>query len=108
MKQSLTPSVTTEKIWTLASGDNANWLTADHYKKQLNQRDIISSDIKHLLRTGYVYAEGTESSVSGLWKYRMEGKTPNSNNRTIAVVVIPDFSDRSIKFVTVFWRDSDG
>jgi len=108
VKQSLTPSVTTEKIWTLASGDNANWLTADHYKKQLNERDIISSDIKHLLRTGYVYAEGTESLVSGLWKYRMEGKTPNSNNRTIAVVVIPDFSDRSIKFVIAFWRDSDG
>ena len=107
MKQSLTPSVATEKIRTLASDDNANWWTTDHYKKQLNERDTISSDIKHLLRAGYVYKEGTESTVPGLWKCQLEGQTPNSNNRTIVVVIISDFSDRSIKFVTVFWRDGD-
>jgi hypothetical protein len=28
---------------------------------------------KHLLRTGYAYKEGTESTVPGLWKYQLEG-----------------------------------
>ena len=96
-----------KKVRTLAGDDSTDWWITDHFKNQLKERNIISSDIKHLLRTGYVYKEGTESTVPGLWKYQLEGQTPNSNNRTIVVVIIPDFSDRSIKFVTVFWRDGD-
>ena len=107
MKQCLTPGGATKKIWKLAGDDNTDWWITDHFKNQLKERNIISSDIKHLLRTGYVYKEGTESTVPGLWKFQLEGQTPNSNNRTIVVVIIPDFSDKSIKFVTVFWRDGD-
>ena len=73
MKQCLTPGGATKKIWKLAGDDNTDWWITDHFKNQLKERNIISSDIKHLLRTGYVYKEGTESTVPGLWKYQLEG-----------------------------------
>jgi hypothetical protein len=65
--------VAAKKVRTLAGDDSTDWWITDHFKNQLKERNIISSDIKHLLRTGYVYKEGTESTVPGLWKYQLEG-----------------------------------
>ena len=107
MKKCLEPSKATEKIRELGKDDHSDWWITRHFKDRMEERHLINSDVKHLLRTGFVYEEGEPSTVRGLWKYRVTGKTPNSNNRSVVIVVIPDFSDRSLKFVTIFWRDAD-
>ena len=107
MGKSLTPAKATEKIRGLAQDEHLSLYFTSHYRQRLEERQLINSDTLHLLSTGFVYEEGEPSTVRGLWKYRVTGKTPNSNNRSVVIVVIPDFSDRSLKFVTIFWRDAD-
>ena len=46
-----------------------------------------------------------ESTVGGLFKYVIEGISPNSSGRVVKVVVIPDLSEKHIKVVTVMWKD---
>jgi hypothetical protein len=58
-----------------------------------------------VLRQGYVYADPEPSTVSGLFKYKVEGQSPNSGARFLRMVVIPDRRASEIKVVTVMWRD---
>jgi len=72
--------------------------------ERLRQRDLLTGDILHVLKNGFVYDEPEESTQLGLFKYRMEAGTPNSGNRTVRVVIVPD--DRGhviIKVITVMW-----
>ena len=60
-------------------------------------------DVKHVLRRGFVYGEPREATRAGFFKYLIGATTPNSDGRTVGVVVIPD--KRAMKLVTVMWRD---
>ena len=53
----------------------------------------------------FVYEDGDESTRKGLFKYKMEGTAPNSNNRCIRVVVIPSPQACEAKIVSVMWVD---
>jgi len=68
-------------------------------------RDLILGDVLHVLRPGFVYAEGQPSTRSGFFKYAMECRTPNSGSRTVRVIVIPAPQGCSAKLVTVMWAD---
>lgn len=74
-----------------------------HAKEQMLDRGLIMGDVLHLLKGGFVYDE-PEAATRGHFKYRVEGTTPNSDGRTVRVVVIPS-GDCHIKIVTVMWRD---
>lgn len=95
----------TEKIRELAADDLTTWIQRVHFKEQLEKRSLIVADVRYLLKYGYVYDDAEKSSQDGFWKYKVEGKTPNSHNRSLAVVIIPDFHTKMLKFITIFWKD---
>jgi len=70
----------------------------------MQERSLIMADLLHLLKTGFVYQEAEPSSRDGLFKYKIEGPTPNSDGRTVRAVVIPG-SGCAMKIVTGMWRD---
>jgi hypothetical protein len=67
-------------------------------------RELISGDILYVLKNGFVYNPGQQSTRIGLYKYQMESPSPNSGGRTVRVVVIPCPSCAA-KVVTVMWVD---
>jgi Domain of unknown function (DUF4258) len=76
-----------------------------HAKDQLRERGLIISDLIYLLQNGFVYDRPEEATRPPYWRYQMQCTTPNSKNREVRVVVIPDRQRKGIKFVTVMWVD---
>ena len=101
----LSPRKATETIRKRASDDafNIRWTT--HAGDQIKDRGLIMGDVLHVLRHGFIYEEGEQSTRNGLFKYKMEGTAPNSNNRCIRVVVIPSPQASEAKIVSVMWVD---
>ncbi len=73
----------------------------------MEDRGLLTGDILHVLKHGYVHAPGEKSTRPVHYKYQMEGTTPNSNGRKIRIVVIP-LPDCGVKVLTVMWVDEDG
>ena|SRR5260370_37305555 len=78
-----------------------------HAREQMLLRGLIVSDVLHVIRHGFVYERGEESTRDGFFKYKMECVTPNSNGRTVRLVLIPSQSCW-IKVVTAMWADEKG
>lgn len=76
-----------------------------HSKDQMATRELLVGDILHILKYGFVYYEGENSTRPGCYKYKMECTTPNSGTRTVRIVVIPSLREQMIKVVTVMWTD---
>jgi hypothetical protein len=100
-----TPARATERIRALANDDAFDIHLTSHAKAQMLSRGLILGDVLHVLRHGFVYAEGQPSTRPGFFKYAMECRTPNSGNRTVRVIVIPAPQGCSAKLVTVMWTD---
>ena len=75
-----------------------------HARDRMIERGLIVSDVLHVIRHGFVYERGEQSTRDDLHKYQMECVTPNSNGRTVRLVLIPS-SSGWIKVVTVMWVD---
>lgn len=78
-----------------------------HAKERMAERSIIISDVLYLLRNGFVYKDAASAKTNGYFKYEIECQTPNSANRSIRLVVIPNYNTMSIKIVTVMWVDEE-
>lgn len=78
---------------------------SEHAKERLAERDLITSDILYVLRKGFVYQDPEPATKKGLYKYKMESRTPNSNNRTVRVIIVPNPTNCGIKVITVMWSD---
>lgn len=63
------------------------------------------SDLIYVLKTGLVYEDPEPSTVQGLYKYKVEGRSPNSGSRFLRVVVVPDEPSCQLKAITIMWRD---
>ena len=100
--ESLSPADATDFI-RKKSSENLDILLTAHTKQQMEERGLIMGDITHVLKFGFVYERGESATQLGYFKYKMECETPNSNGRVVRVVVIP--SQKSMKIVTVMWRD---
>lgn len=92
---------------------NSNRLyRSDHAMERMEQRGIIMSDLLYLLKNGHVEPEREKATVPNmnweqhkLWKYKITGHTPNSDNRKLqSVFIIPD-TKGGIKIVTIMWQD---
>ena len=103
--EKLSPSQATEHIRELAHNLNLDLHVTIHALDQMADRDLLTGDALVILKKGFVYEDPKPSSQQGLWKYKMIGVTPNSSNREVAVIVIPDFANHAIKLVTMFWVD---
>jgi hypothetical protein len=99
-----TPAQATERIRSIANGV-FSFSYKLHAQDQMAERGLISGDILYLLRNGFVYEAAVESTRKPYWKYQMQCKTPNSGNREVRVVVIPDWTRKGLKIVTVMWAD---
>ena len=75
-------------IHRYAKSPHLVFVNTEHAKKRMKERDIISSDIMHILQYGRLAGIREETSRRGYHSYKMCRKTPNSGNREICVVVI--------------------
>lgn len=71
----------------------------------MDDRGIIVGDVTYVLRNGIVYQNAVEATRKNLWKYQIESKAPNSKNREIRIVVIPDWKEKGFKLITIMWAD---
>jgi hypothetical protein len=104
IKEPWTPAQATERIRTIASGEH--YLSYKrHALDQIAARGLVLGDILYLLKNGFVHEEAEESTRKPYWKYQMQCRTPNSNNREVRAVVIPDWKKKGFKVITVMWAD---
>ena len=75
-----------------------------HARDQMQVRDLIVSDVLHVLKHGFVYETPEQATQVGCFKYKIETSTP-AGPRVVRVVAIPWASPAEIKIVTVMWRD---
>ena len=78
-----------------------------HAKDRIDERNLIISDIHYVLKHGIVRTDPVSSTVKGLYKYQVEGKSPNSACRFLRIVVVPDEKSLHIKVITAMWRDEN-
>ena len=105
-RQPWQPVVATRRINEMAKDLSLDLYYTEHALIRIDQRNLILSDLLYLLRNGFVVCEEPEQSTQkGLYKYLIDGKTPNSDARYLRIVVIPDEKSNQIKVVTAMWRD---
>jgi hypothetical protein len=68
------------------------------------ERDLTMGDLLYVLKNGFVYEPPEQATQPGLWKYKIETRSPNSN-RVVRAVVIPDASKNWAKILTLMWAD---
>ena len=105
MPKSLSPAKATKDINKLARDPLCNLSKSPHAEDRLEERTILTSDLLYLLKNRFIYELAEASTRIDLWKYKIEGVTPNSNGRTITAIIIPDFKTKHIKIVTCYWKD---
>jgi Domain of unknown function (DUF4258) len=103
--QPWSPADYTTEIRRIAIHPKLTLSRTKHFVERLLERDLIMSDALYVLKNGFVYDVHEDSSQPGLYKYRTETRTPNSSNRNVRLVVIPDATKCWIKIVTVMWVD---
>jgi hypothetical protein len=99
------PADATDVVRALAKSEGLTVTWTNHARGQMAIRDLIAGDILFVLKNGFVYEEAQESTQPGFYKYLPESRSPNSGNRSVRVVVIPDPERRWMKIVTVMWVD---
>lgn len=75
----------------------------EHARDRLLERGLIQGDVLHVLKNGMIFADPEESTRPNFFKYRIEGRSPNSGGRTVRVVVIPNPKTLDLKVITVMW-----
>jgi hypothetical protein len=95
----------TVRIREMASDESftINW--TEHVRDQMSRRDLIMGDVLHVLKYGFVHQDAEPATQEGLYRYTIECVTPNSNSRTVKVVVIPSPNKCHAKIITVMWAD---
>jgi hypothetical protein len=99
------PAQATERIRWICSGPAPDLSYKAHARDRLVERSLIVGDLIHVLKYGFVYERPQLATPAPSWKYQIQCTTPNSNNREVRVVVIPDWERKAIKVVTVMWAD---
>lgn len=100
----LIPARATEQIRKKRNSEDFGIFWTAHAKEQMLERGLISGDVLHLLKTGFVYEEGKPATQLGFFKYKMDAVTPNSNGRTVRAIIIPA-NNSGLKIVSVMWVD---
>ena len=93
-------------IRAVAAGDHTLSLTI-HANEQMDERGLWTGDALYVLKNGFVHAPPQKSTRPAFYKYKMDSKTPNSNNRILRAVVLPDSVHKELKLITVMWKDED-
>lgn len=94
----------TKEINACANSATLDLTFVNHVKDRLRERGLIMSDLLYVLRRGFVLEDPMPATRAGYFKYLIEATTPNSEGRTVGVIVIPDGA-RMLKVITIMWRD---
>ncbi len=70
----------------------------------MRERDLIVSEVLHVLKFGFIYEDPEPATQKGCYKYKVESTSP-AGARVVRVVAIPWAEPPEIKIVTVMWRD---
>lgn len=97
----------TSIIRNLAKDINLNIAFTQHVTVRMSERNLIMSDILFALRNGFVRIDPIESTMASLYRYSMDSKTPNSANRSVRIVSVPDPIGCGIKLISVMWVDEN-
>jgi hypothetical protein len=97
------PADATDAIRSIALGAFDFVLTV-HAKEHMADRNLITSDVLHILKNGFVYEQPVNATQPNCFKYQIESATPEGP-RVVRVVVIPGVSPLMLKVVTVMWKD---
>lgn len=100
----LSPAKATHQLREYGASLDLDLYWTDHATEQMDDRDLLMSDVLHVLKYGFVHNNGVSTSQPGHFKYEMECTTPNSGNRTVRIVFIPSQSC-AVKIITVMWAD---
>lgn len=73
--------------------------------QRLADRGLLTGDVLFVLKYGFVYGDPTPATRPDFYRYEMESRTPNSDGRSVRVVVIPDAMNLICKIVPVMWVD---
>jgi hypothetical protein len=99
------PGGATTRINDIARNKQCDLALTVHTRERLAQRGLVIGDLLYVLKNGYVYEEPEESTIVGLYKYKIESQSPNSGARFLRAVVVPDEQSCQIKAITIMWRD---
>jgi hypothetical protein len=105
LREPWSPADATTAIRKLAINERFTITWASHARQRIAERDLTVGDLLYVLKNGFVYKSPEQATQPGLWKYEIETRSPNSGNRVVRVVVIPDPSKNWAKIVTVMWAD---
>ena len=98
------PADATDRIRNLAAG-NFMLILTKHAQEQMRARDLSTGDIAHVLKTGFIHEDAEASTREDLYKYKVDGRSPNHESRVVRVVAIPSTNPPAVKIVTVMWKD---
>lgn len=79
----------TDNIRAIAAHKSLSLTYTLHAKEQMAERDLIIGDINYVLKHGFVHTDAQPSTREHFYKYRIECRSPNSNNRMVRIFVIP-------------------
>jgi len=99
------PGRATDQVREMALQDEFDIYYTRHSKDQMADRNLLMGDVLHILKNGFIYEEPEAATREGCYKYQMECDTPNSGNRSVRIVIIPDAINSSVKVITVMWID---
>lgn len=105
MQEPWLPADATTIIRTMALNRNLGLFLKVHAKGQMSDRGIIMSDVLYILKNGFVYEDPRPATQNGFFRYAIESKSPNSESRSIRLIIIPEESACNFKLVTVMWVD---
>jgi len=98
------PAEATECLRAKARDPEFSIARTAHFSERLAERGFVMGDVLHLFKHGFVLEGVQPTTRPHEFKYILEGVTPNSGGRTVAVVVIPSPTP-VVKLITVMWKD---
>ena len=98
------PAEATRRINQKARDSSFSVALKGHAEEQIIARNLLIGDVLQVLQNGFVFEDPEPAREKGAFRYRVEGKTPNSGGRTVRVVVIPSPTP-AVVIVTVMWVD---
>lgn len=98
------PAQATERIRQCAGASTFTPHWKKHALERLHERDLLVGDVLYVLKNGFVLEDPEPSDAEGYFRYQVESKTPNSEGRTVKVIVVPG-DGHELKIVTVMWKD---
>jgi Domain of unknown function (DUF4258) len=104
-KQPWNPANATRCINEIAAHARLDLSLSVHARDQMADRNLVVRDVLYVLKRGMVYENAQKATQNGFYKYQIETRTPNSGNRSVRVVAVPDAKAHHVKVVTVMWVD---